>query len=207
MARTRVGFRIVYEKIGYHNELKIELVLALPLYSIRSTPLSPRRPSLRHRCRRPNRTANPAADRRTDVRQSPDDHQARRAGGPVSVAICDHAAHFVRQNRHRPLFLRNALGVQQTPPNQVLNGIALLVTIYVMFPTGLAMYNAAEEVIQTQNPQEMFSGPKRRLYHQCRRQGQGASARLFPAKYSRQTYHELLSARPAQLSRALQNAS
>lgn len=52
--------------------------------------------------------------------------------------------------------LRNALGVQQVPPNQVLNGIALLVTIYVMFPTGLAMYNAAHEVIEKQNPQEMF---------------------------------------------------
>jgi type III secretion protein R len=54
--------------------------------------------------------------------------------------------------------LRNAIGVQQTPPNQVLNGIALLVTIYVMFPTGLAMYNAAEEVIQKQNPTEVLSG-------------------------------------------------
>jgi len=54
--------------------------------------------------------------------------------------------------------LRNAIGVQQTPPNQVLNGIALLVTIYVMFPTGLLMYNAAQEVIESQNPQEMFSG-------------------------------------------------
>ena len=31
--------------------------------------------------------------------------------------------------------LRNALGVQQSPPNQVLNGIALLMTVYVMFPT------------------------------------------------------------------------
>src|SRR3990167_5981845 len=47
--------------------------------------------------------------------------------------------------------LRNALGVQQTPPNQVLNGIALLITIYVMFPTGLLMYQAAEGVI-TKNP-------------------------------------------------------
>lgn len=53
--------------------------------------------------------------------------------------------------------LRNALGVQQTPPNQVLNGIALLVTVYVMFPTGIAMYTAAEDVIVKQNPQEIFS--------------------------------------------------
>jgi len=54
--------------------------------------------------------------------------------------------------------LRNALGVQQTPPNQVLNGIALLITIYVMFPTGLLMYNAAEEVIKNKPPTAVISG-------------------------------------------------
>lgn len=53
--------------------------------------------------------------------------------------------------------LRQALGVQQTPPNQVLNGIALLITIYVMFPTGLAMYKASEGIIQTQAPQTVIS--------------------------------------------------
>lgn len=53
--------------------------------------------------------------------------------------------------------LRQALGLQQTPPNQVLNGISLLITIYVMFPTGLAMYNAAEGVIKTQAPTDMLS--------------------------------------------------
>lgn len=55
--------------------------------------------------------------------------------------------------------LRNALGVQQTPPNQVLNGIALLMTIYVMFPTGLAMYNASSDYINKEAPQELFSAP------------------------------------------------
>lgn len=55
--------------------------------------------------------------------------------------------------------LRNALGVQQSPPNQVLNGIALLVTIYVMFPTGLAMYNSASDYIHQNQPQVLFSGP------------------------------------------------
>ena len=53
--------------------------------------------------------------------------------------------------------LRQALGVQQTPPNQVLNGIALLITIYVMFPTGLAMYKAAEPIIATQAPKTVIS--------------------------------------------------
>lgn len=55
--------------------------------------------------------------------------------------------------------LRNALGVQQTPPNQVLNGIALLLTIYVMFPTGLAMYKAAGEYVEHNAPTELISGP------------------------------------------------
>jgi type III secretion protein R len=54
--------------------------------------------------------------------------------------------------------LRNALGVQQTPPNQVLNGIALLISIYVMFPTGLRMYTAAEGVIQHNPPKDLMSG-------------------------------------------------
>ncbi|MEM7174834.1 MAG: type III secretion system export apparatus subunit SctR [Chlamydiota bacterium] len=53
--------------------------------------------------------------------------------------------------------LRNALGVQQAPPNQVLNGIAILMTVYVMFPTGLAMYNSAKNYIQEQAPAKLFS--------------------------------------------------
>lgn len=35
--------------------------------------------------------------------------------------------------------LRNALGTQQIPPNVVMNGIALILTMYVMFPVGQAM--------------------------------------------------------------------
>lgn len=31
--------------------------------------------------------------------------------------------------------LRNALGLQQVPPNVVLNGLALILTVYVMYPT------------------------------------------------------------------------
>ncbi|NRO98869.1 EscR/YscR/HrcR family type III secretion system export apparatus protein [Paraburkholderia sp. NMBU_R16] len=38
--------------------------------------------------------------------------------------------------------LRNALGVQQVPPNMVLNGIALLTSVYIMAPIGIeAMHN------------------------------------------------------------------
>jgi len=48
--------------------------------------------------------------------------------------------------------LRNALGVQQAPPNQVITGIALILTIYIMFPTGYQMYqNGKKFMDQTQS--------------------------------------------------------
>ncbi len=57
------------------------------------------------------------------------------------------------------VLLRNALGVQQTPPSQVLNGIALILTFYVMFPTGIAMYDAAKTSLKThqQSSANLFS--------------------------------------------------
>lgn len=53
--------------------------------------------------------------------------------------------------------LRNAIGVQQTPPNQVINGIALILTVYVMFPTGLAMYDASKSAIHNAPRAAVFS--------------------------------------------------
>ena len=35
--------------------------------------------------------------------------------------------------------LRTALGLQQTPPNMVLNGISVILTIYIMAPVGMAV--------------------------------------------------------------------
>jgi type III secretion protein R len=39
--------------------------------------------------------------------------------------------------------LRNALGLQQVPPNVVINGMALVLTVYVMYPVGLQMAERA----------------------------------------------------------------
>jgi len=44
--------------------------------------------------------------------------------------------------------LRNALGLQQTPPNIVLNGLAIILSAYVMYPVGLEMAAAAEPVLE-----------------------------------------------------------
>jgi type III secretion protein R len=35
--------------------------------------------------------------------------------------------------------LRNAMGLQQVPPNVVMNGLALILSIYVMYPVGVKM--------------------------------------------------------------------
>jgi type III secretion protein R len=48
--------------------------------------------------------------------------------------------------------LRQALGVQNSPPNPVINGIAILMAIYVMFPTCMAMYNEGQDFIKTKAP-------------------------------------------------------
>lgn len=53
--------------------------------------------------------------------------------------------------------LRNALGIQQSPPNQVINGLALILSFYVMYPTGLAMYEASKSAIEAHHTTELIS--------------------------------------------------
>lgn len=53
--------------------------------------------------------------------------------------------------------LRSALGVQQTPPNTVINGIALILSIYVMYPTGYQMVQKAKPVIALNQSSQLFS--------------------------------------------------
>ncbi len=54
--------------------------------------------------------------------------------------------------------LRNALGVQQAPPNQIINGVAFMLSLFIMYPTMLKMYDAAEKVIaETKTPDALLS--------------------------------------------------
>jgi len=54
--------------------------------------------------------------------------------------------------------LRNALGVQQAPPNQIINGVAFLLSLFIMYPTVLQMYDRAQTTIQqTQAPESLIS--------------------------------------------------
>lgn len=53
--------------------------------------------------------------------------------------------------------IRNALGTQQVPPNIVITGIALILTIYIMVPVGYDVYRAAGEVIGQGTNQPLLS--------------------------------------------------
>ncbi len=43
--------------------------------------------------------------------------------------------------------VRQAIGTQQIPPTQVITGMSIILTIYIMTPVGLDIYNAAQDVM------------------------------------------------------------
>ena len=54
--------------------------------------------------------------------------------------------------------VRSALGVQQAPPNQIINGVAFMLSLFVMYPTATKMYDAANQVIaETRAPDSLVS--------------------------------------------------
>jgi type III secretion protein R len=63
--------------------------------------------------------------------------------------------------------LRNALGTQQVPPNQVITGIALILTIFIMSPVVEKMYSEAgmikdtEAIFSEVSVKEVFESSKR----------------------------------------------
>jgi len=50
--------------------------------------------------------------------------------------------------------LRSALGVQQAPPNQVINAVAFMLSLFVMYPTVLEMYDVSQETIRKEKTPE-----------------------------------------------------
>ncbi len=70
-------------------------------------------------------------------------------------------------------FLRNALGTQQAPPNQVLVGLALFITLFIMQPTFSDIYNNAfvpydQGLLETQDFIEATCEPlKEFMLRQC----------------------------------------
>lgn len=48
--------------------------------------------------------------------------------------------------------VRSALGTQQIPPTQVITGLSIILTVYIMAPVGLEIYRATEHVVQKEQP-------------------------------------------------------
>jgi len=54
--------------------------------------------------------------------------------------------------------VRSAMGTQQIPPNQIITGLALILTVYVMIPVAQQVYDASSDVIKTADAnQELLS--------------------------------------------------
>lgn len=59
--------------------------------------------------------------------------------------------------------IRNALGTQQIPPNTVVTGLAMVLTIYIMVPVGYEVYKETSSVINTGTNQPLLSQTTVRL--------------------------------------------
>jgi len=54
--------------------------------------------------------------------------------------------------------LRSALGVQQAPPNQIINGVAFMLSLFIMYPTAIQMYDASQKtILETRAPDSLIS--------------------------------------------------
>jgi len=60
--------------------------------------------------------------------------------------------------------LRSALGVQQAPPNQVINGVAFLLSLFIMYPTGIQMYEAAQSTMSQHAVPDSLLAPDSSTY-------------------------------------------
>lgn len=60
--------------------------------------------------------------------------------------------------------LRSALGVQSAPPNQILNGVAFMLSLFIMYPTGIKMYEAAEKTMAANKAPDSLTSPESSAY-------------------------------------------
>lgn len=60
--------------------------------------------------------------------------------------------------------LRSALGVQQAPPNPILNGVAFMLSLFIMYPTAVRMYDVSREMIAQIKAPESILAPESTTY-------------------------------------------
>lgn len=80
--------------------------------------------------------------------------------------------------------LRSALGVQQAPPNQIINGVAFMLSLFVMYPTAVKMYEAASQTIVHTKAPDSLTAPDSPTYVIAIAQEAGEPMRDFLKKNS-----------------------
>lgn len=60
--------------------------------------------------------------------------------------------------------LRSALGVQQAPPNQIINGVAFMLSLFVMYPTVMQMWDIGKTAMEKYPPPESFTSTNSSTY-------------------------------------------
>jgi len=60
--------------------------------------------------------------------------------------------------------LRSALGVQQAPPNQIINGIAFMLSLFIMYPTMIQMYEVSQTAVAKYNAPDSLVSPGSSTY-------------------------------------------
>ncbi|MDO8644502.1 MAG: type III secretion system export apparatus subunit SctR [bacterium] len=53
--------------------------------------------------------------------------------------------------------VRNAMGTQQIPPNQIITGLAMILTVYIMIPVGIQIYDISGNIINRGSTQPVLS--------------------------------------------------
>lgn len=60
--------------------------------------------------------------------------------------------------------LRSALGVQQAPPNQIINGVAFMLSLFIMYPTTLKMYDVSLKAMSELKAPDSLLAPDSSTY-------------------------------------------
>lgn len=79
--------------------------------------------------------------------------------------------------------VRNAMGTQQIPPNQVITGLSIILTIYIMVPVGVEIYRSTQTLVDQTSSEGFFSQASVSILQEAVQKAK-EPIRAFLAKYA-----------------------
>lgn len=86
--------------------------------------------------------------------------------------------------------VRNAIGTQQVPPNIIVTGLAMILTIYIMVPVGYEVYNSTSTIINQGSNQPLLSQASVELLGKAVKEGK-EPVRAFLMKHAHKKEKQL----------------